>query len=195
MPTDVLREEEILITIQNIDKQNILQHELDVLEKNRIDKYKEQVDTVMKEQEHNRVFIVELLHDNTESNEHSTSNINSIKISNLNVSYSHKHISLNVTKFMDQYKTYCETINDVDKEGTIIPPYKIKCTMYNNYVCSRCIHKKQQLTLIEDTIRKLFYEKYELIKDISNQTQMDYRFNMIQKSFNKYLISHLKFIE
>ena len=39
---------------------------------------------------------------------------------------------------------------------------------------------------------KLFYDRYEQIKDIGNQTQMDYRFNFIQDSFHKYLINELQ---
>ena len=39
---------------------------------------------------------------------------------------------------------------------------------------------------------KLFYERYEQIKDIGNQMQMDYRFNLIQNSFHKYLMNQLQ---
>jgi hypothetical protein len=42
---------------------------------------------------------------------------------------------------------------------------------------------------------KTYYNRYEQIKDLNNNVQTNNRFNLIQGSFYKYLISQLKYIE
>jgi tetratricopeptide (TPR) repeat protein len=93
----------------------------------------------------------------------------------------------------EQYKeiiSLFDSERDNSKQLLINADYFERDNPFECLVMAYCFSQLKDLTK-----SRLFYEKYERIKDISNQTQMDYRFNMIRESFNKYLISHLKFIE
>lgn len=177
IPNDVIREEEILITTQLINKKKTLETELDILEKIKQDKMKNEIESIIKEQEIKHVFLVELVHDNEYR---SNSSIDSIKIRNLQIQSFHKHLTVKASKLMEHYKSYMEqsVSSDSNKErdessSNSMFPFKIKCGVYNNYVCNSCKNKINETKKKEETIRKLFYEKYPMYS--SYNTEISYK--------------------
>ena len=45
---------------------------------------------------------------------------------------------------------------------SITYPFKLQCTLFNNYICNSCINKQLALKQKEDMIRKLFYKKFPM---------------------------------
>ena len=180
IPSDVIREEEVLITKRNINKIKSLEKELSLVESSRINKMNEEINSKIEEQEQKRIVLIELL-----PNEEYPcySSIDSITIPKLHVHANHKHYIVNANNLMDQIKVYMEkttmkSASIVKDDGSsptqsTVTPFKLKCNSYNNYVCNLCTHKENENRLREENIRKLFYEKYPMYKN--NNSEISYR--------------------
>ena len=190
-PTDVLREEEVLIANRKLVKIDALKKELTAMVENEKRKIKEDIDMTIKEQEQKRLTILEISHDNANENDFTTSDgagLETIKIPGLDVKYYHKHLVVNAVTLMDTYETYMKedeangsSSPDISSKKEIdassIPsmkvPFKLRCRQYSNYVCTNCKNKQEALRQKEESIRKLFYLKYPMYS--RDQPALSYR--------------------
>jgi hypothetical protein len=179
IPNDVIREEELLFTKININKIKSLEKELATVECAKQAKMEKEVETKIKEQDEKRVVLIELIHDDDDYS--CSSSIDTIKIPNLLVENYHKHYKINVNNFLEQYKTFMEKDKaNSDKKEDESPlatpsskPYVLNCHLKETYVCSSCKNKDREMKQQEETIRKLFYEKYPMYN--RNRPDISYR--------------------
>lgn len=174
-PSEVLREEEILLINRKMDKIKALKKELSTIEDTLQMKINEDIESTTKEQEQKRVILLEITHDddNVYSSRLGTEEtLESIKIPGLRVNNDHKHVIVSASNLMEKYKTYMkedlaketDSCNKDDEPSplSITYPFKLQCTLFNNYICNSCINKQLALKQKEDMIRKLFYKKFPM---------------------------------
>ena len=176
VPSDVTREEEIIITNKNINKIKSLEKELSEIEIALQTKMNDEYKESLKEQEKNRYILLEIIDENESSSRYG---MNSFEVPNMNVSIErdHKHIIMTANNLMDQYYKYMErekqkelSRGDSDEDSKISSsnfkksPFKVKCNLFNSFTCSLCVHKENESKKREAKIKCLFYEKYPQFK-------------------------------
>jgi len=175
-PSEVLREEEILLINRKMDKIKALKQELSTIENTLQMKINEDIESTTKEQEQKRVILLEITHDDDNdylSRLGTEETLESIKIPGLGVNNDHKHLIVSASNLMEKYKTYmmedvakgtdssCNEDNE-PSPPSIKHPFKLQCSVFKNYTCNSCINKKLALKQKEDMIRKLFYKKFPI---------------------------------